>query len=118
MAQGKKDILDGIADGSIKPVAVEAIEIGAAPTWAHPKRTIIVPDNGKIQVAYPDLKPTEVTVRWHHPAERAEARQSGHVWLDADGSPVVVHGECFGVFPLADVLVLSDEPDEFDKVLD
>jgi hypothetical protein len=104
---GKAEILKFLADGAFKEIPVEAIDVSAP--LAGSRRPEIVPDNGKIATAYPNLRPTDLIVRWCHLQESRDiGTQNGHVWLDTDETPVVVHGACFGVFAVADVLILSD----------
>jgi hypothetical protein len=105
--KGKAELLAAIAKGDVKETTVEVVEM--AKPISGSRRKEIVPDDGKIASAYPDLVPLDVTVRWRHPAEKPNDVQSGSVWKDKDGVPVVVHGGCFGIFPLADVVVLDEE---------
>jgi hypothetical protein len=103
--EGKKALLDQFK-GEVEVIEVEALEIGAPLEGSRCRP--VVPDDGRIASAYPHLRPTRKVVRWRHPAEPETSAQSGHVWLEPDGTPVLVHGDCFGVFALADVVILSD----------
>lgn len=107
--EGKAKLLAALDAGTVKVIAVEVINRPASAMDFQRRLNIIVPDDGRIATAYPDLRPTEAVVRWRHPAEPKRNVQSGHVWLETNGAPVVVHGACYGVFALADVIVLNDE---------
>ncbi len=104
---GKKALIEGLSEGTILPVEVESIEI--CTPLPKSRREPIVPDNGKIVSAYPDLTPTNKVVRWRHLSEPENSVQSGHIWLEPDGTPVVVHGACFGIFGFEDILIVDEE---------